>query len=141
MSVKNYGNHALRHKKMREHSKVTLWINKHIQIITVIPAGTRRIPADITVGLWKIAVAFAVCNSIFLAVTDSFFRSMCEVTTGVPSPANARESGWKRFFETETSRNSFFVNFKWWSIRLLVQMKLCISNKVLIGGMTARIYR
>ena len=31
---------------------------------------------------------------------------VCEVTTGVPSPATASESGCIRFFETETSRNS-----------------------------------
>lgn len=36
-----------------------------------------------------------------------FLRSLCEVTTGVPSSARARLSLWIRPFSTETSKNSF----------------------------------
>lgn len=36
-----------------------------------------------------------------------FFRSLCEVTIGVPSPANAKASAWISPVETEISRNSF----------------------------------
>lgn len=72
-------------------------------IITV--AG--RIPADITIRLGKVAVTFAVSNAIVFAFTDTLFRSLCEVTTGVPSPANAKASARISPVETEISRNSF----------------------------------
>lgn len=72
-------------------------------IITV--AG--RIPADITVGLGKVAVTLAVSNAILFAFTDTLFSFSVEVTTGVPSPANAKESVWISPVETEISRIPF----------------------------------
>lgn len=55
----------------------------------------------------KIAVTITVMDTILFTIADTFFRSLCEVTTGVPSPANAKESAWISPAETEISRNSF----------------------------------
>ena len=73
-------------------------------MIITVPRG---VPSDITVRLGKIAVTITVMDPILFTFTDTFFRSLCEVTTGVPSPANAKESAWISPVETEISRNSF----------------------------------
>lgn len=73
-------------------------------MIITVPRG---VPSDITVRLGKIAVTITVMDPILFTFTDTFFRSLCEVTTGVPSPANAKESAWISPVETEISRNCF----------------------------------
>ena len=51
-------------------------INKHVQIIAMIITVAGRIPADITIGLGKVAVTFAVSNAILFAFTDMLHLKM-----------------------------------------------------------------
>ena len=53
---------------------------------------TERSPIRYHNQAGKIAVTITVMDSILFTFADTFFRSLCEVTTGVPSPANAKAS-------------------------------------------------
>ena len=50
--------------------------------------------------------------SFSLQLQIRLLRSLWNVTTGVPSLANANESEWIRAFETETLGNSFLYIVK-----------------------------
>ena len=90
--------------KKRKHRKITLWIHKHIQVIAMVPAVIGRIPSDVAVRPWKIAVAITVGNAFFFTVTDAFFPFSVWSNNGIPSPAIARECGCIRSFEKEKLR-------------------------------------
>ena len=90
--------------KKRKHRKITLWIHKHIQVIAMVPAVIGRIPSDVAVRPWKIAVAITVGNAFFFTVTDAFFPFSVWSNNGIQSPAIARECGCIRSFEKEKLR-------------------------------------
>ena len=56
----------------------------------MIKAVARGIPADIAVRLRKATVTATVVDAVSLHLQIRFLRSLCEVTTGVPSPQRGK---------------------------------------------------